>query len=565
LSKFDCPKIAHPPLSASTLFLVMKKKSLSPTITVQDWLKVKPYKVPSAYDTYYIQLCREVYDVLSEYDDWLYEIEVENEEKKQLAVVLVSYYEDFISEVGIWKAFTEKNRELYGHYLPFYDLSDYDPDYLNPSDFAYLIWHFLTKYNEDATQAPDTDELMELAEQLYDLLEPRIEDSPATGVYDEWFNVPDQQNFFVLKERLHWLATKSYLMGTDFGPDLAAQAGEVLISGKFLPEHQGHVLYAISEPFVFTRRSSYSAMHAPEWFSRVARCSAPKREEINNLRYWHPGKYRLEGDYDKTFLRFTHLYTGQTYLVRRDSFQNSKKPGPDGTLFQMTLVKWNGDWWLSGMMYSLFDTEKDLEKYRKSTVDTPWILPEKSLEIAREATDEMYRNFVDYFGSPLALFKNKADLNQRTRAFMDYHAQTKGASPEKLAQLQKKFRESIGSTESTIDYSEGFKGAPDKDYGTFFAEEVGMITFQGVGKVIQLMQAPSLTQREKIDLFVSLTNGFQPVFARWLLGNYPTHNVGIPVQSEVDGLKNVEFFWRFYHPEEFDKTIVSTGNEEHPS
>ncbi|MES2734278.1 MAG: DUF3843 family protein [Bacteroidota bacterium] len=540
----------------------MKKKILSPKISIQDWLKFKPYKVPSSYDTFYLERCREIYDLLGKYDDWLEDIELAEDEKKNLACILVSYYEDFISEIGIWKGFIDTNQELYGTYLPFYNLTDYDPDYLNRQDFAYLVWHFLTKYNEDSTQAPDSGWIMDLAEKLYEALEPGIDDSPATEMYDKLFSVPDKQDFFGCKEPLQWFAIQSYLIGMDFGRQLRELTYEAQYSGKFAPEHIGPVLYAISEPFVFTKRSSYSALNAPEWFSRVARCSAQKREEIKNLCYWHPGKYRLEETHDKTYIRFTHLYTNQTYLVRRDSFQNSKKPGTDGMMFQMTLIQWNGDWWLSGIMYSLYDTEKEMKQYQRSITNTPWILPDNLIQTSIKATEEMYQSFVNFFGSPLAQFKNKAEINEKTQAFMEYQALTKEPDPQKLATLQQKFRESAGIKNSAVDYTQEFKGRPDKDFATFFAEGLGIITFQGVGDIIQLMEKHALSPKEKVDLFVSLTNGFQPVFARWLLANYPTQNIGIPVKSDVDGLQNMEFFWRFYHPEEFDKiypmTIVVT-------
>jgi Protein of unknown function (DUF3843) len=72
------------------------------------------------YDNFYLNLCNEVYELLKSEEDFFDDKEMEREQIRQLTCVIVSYYEDFISEIGIWSTFAEHNKKTIGEYLPFY-------------------------------------------------------------------------------------------------------------------------------------------------------------------------------------------------------------------------------------------------------------------------------------------------------------------------------------------------------------------------------------------------------------------------------------------------------------
>ncbi len=207
----------------------MKKRTTSDSITILDWMKSKPYKSSNdAYDLPYLKLCKGVFEILNTKKAWFDDGEVDREFRKELACMLVSYLEDFTCEIGIWRAFIERNKELHGYYLPFYELTDYDPDYLNVEDIAYTIWHFMTKCLDTRIHAPDSPTLWNLAKDVYDLLEPAIENVFANDVYDNIFSVADGSDFFDLKTKLDWFSTKSYLMGWELGAQMDDEIADLL-------------------------------------------------------------------------------------------------------------------------------------------------------------------------------------------------------------------------------------------------------------------------------------------------------------------------------------------------
>ena len=122
-----------------------KRRTSADKVYIKDWMTFKPYDVHTSYDLHYLKIANDIYEgilVVKNKKVFAFDIPA----PKMLACIIPSYYEDYVSEIGIWKAFTSDNEELYGYYLPFYESEEYDPDYINPKDIAYLIWHFCCKW-----------------------------------------------------------------------------------------------------------------------------------------------------------------------------------------------------------------------------------------------------------------------------------------------------------------------------------------------------------------------------------------------------------------------------------
>lgn len=121
---------------------------------------------------------------------------------KKLTCQLVSYMEDFANEIGIWKAFVDTNKSLYGYYLPFYDLSNYSVEDINVEDIQFLIWHFITKYTEEEyITDPNDTTILAVANQIYRYFDKVVEQCPTTNFYDKFFTLTDSVTFLNLKQK----------------------------------------------------------------------------------------------------------------------------------------------------------------------------------------------------------------------------------------------------------------------------------------------------------------------------------------------------------------------------
>lgn len=541
----------------------MKKKSLlqkmvsSKSVVLSDWMAMKPYNqaIPN-YDTFYVQQCQKVFTILSEHDKWFKWNGVTSEQLKELSCQLVSYLEDYVNEIGIWTAFVETNEDLYGYPVPFYNVLGYDKADINHQDVAFLIWHYVTKYSEhEYLTDPEDIKIQLIAQDVFEHFENVVEDCPAIDFYDNFFTIKDSVDFFAFKTKMVWFTMQSYLLGVDFQEkkkEREAELIEEVKKGKIEPTHFPKFLYAILENFLYKKRSSYSALNGPEWFAKIARCSQERRQDIVDLTYWIDGKFYLK-EKQKAHFVFEHLITNVQYKALISSFQNANQFYlSDTTAYNMHIVRWNSTYWLSGVMFTTDMTPMSLKKYKAEAFNTPWMLPQKTLENMKETTRFMYDAFVGFFGAPMAVFNSEKELEKANLEYMDYYAKTlKADVTDTFEERNKKFREAYDKKDAKT--MADFHGNTKGGIGFFFIEGIGMHTAGQVKECIKLLKAPTVTKDEEASLFVDFANGYIPPICDYLLKEYGSKNLKMPVSETLNVVKYLPFFHRMNSPEEFDR------------
>lgn len=203
----------------------MKKNS----VFQNDWLTYHPYTRKVASDTYYIELANRF---LSIWDKHPIGDHIPTEVKKQLSCRFAAYFEDLVSETNIWNSFINKNKELYGKYLPFYSLGDnYVPGEPNPEDMQYLMWHYIQLYVHSSFIDPNDEEFRLFAQEIYEILDNEYETAPANEE---------------LKEQVDedFLFTASYLYGPANEQAIRHTMQEVQVLTKGQPLSQKSALLA---------------------------------------------------------------------------------------------------------------------------------------------------------------------------------------------------------------------------------------------------------------------------------------------------------------------------------
>lgn len=538
--------------------MARKKRLRRKQIYITDWLKWKPYKNFIGYDKAYVEIANEVLSLIKSYHSWFDSFEFSDGDLKTLAIIVTSYFEDFINEIGIWDAFTRRNRKLYGYYLPFYDMRDYDPEYLNPQDFSFLVWYFMN-VTKDKMYGPDAPDILALGDDLYDLLEAKIDEANATGFYDEYFNIADDIYFFELKTRLKWFATHSYLLGFEFGKQIKIDVLKFLEEERDeIPvENAGQMAYALEEDYLYIKRSVLSAFSTPEWFSETADCSAKMKRQIVDLHKRIMGAFQYEG-HSTNHYRFSHLQTDKIVEVNKESVTIDLKNTQKGDMHLLTLVKWNDDWWLTGTLMSWGQVDKkSLEKQKADFNSIPfYIYSEEQQKKIKEDTDFMYRQFVEYFGKRLVFFKNETALQTAVNGFMKFYSNQQVADKKAMEKARQKFEERYPEEHGELDFSD-LDWESGSGNAAVFVPGIGLAFTPAISKVIALMQKEHLTPQESIDLFYSLLGKYMdPSTAGYLLEHFPTKNLRFPIPaSDVDAFQHAEFFMRYLNPHEFGEPI----------
>ncbi len=134
----------------------------------------------------------------------------------------------------------------------------------------------------------------------------------------------------------------------------------------------------------------------------------------------------------------------------------------------------------------------------------------------RDSTNEMYKAFMAFFNSPLAMFDTPAQLEKVNMDYLDYYrnlmiAKNEGVTKGSVKEDIQKFKEKYGKEDASIEMQlkkDGYK----RSVGLFFIENVGTYIFEGIKETIHDLKAHSLKGQESADLFVSFVNGYIPSY-----------------------------------------------------
>ncbi len=99
----------------------------------------------------------------------------------------VGYFQDILTDSGIFRSFTEWHNRMYGKWLPFYEVGDdYIPHELNLEDVRFLLWYTLAMNFEERRQWDPLDpEILKAAEVIHHELN-RLYDDPDTPIPEDY-------------------------------------------------------------------------------------------------------------------------------------------------------------------------------------------------------------------------------------------------------------------------------------------------------------------------------------------------------------------------------------------
>jgi hypothetical protein len=105
---------------------------------------------------------------------------LKSDEVMKLAWRIAGYLEDVVNQVGIFKALTSKNREIFGTPVPLFvrDPKHFSPDNINKQAVTYLVWDFFTETRENLILSPTHEDLQTISGEIYGYLKKQIKIAP---------------------------------------------------------------------------------------------------------------------------------------------------------------------------------------------------------------------------------------------------------------------------------------------------------------------------------------------------------------------------------------------------
>lgn len=245
-----------------------KKNFLYPA----EWVKNKPYTTVDNVDIYYTGIANRIYDILKETK--LDSVFAEPDNLRIVTMSIAGWFEDVISQNGIWQTFTTECEKTYGRRLPFYDTGNsYYPDEINIEDVKFLLWHNLQSVTRTQRLInPKSPVLALTAEFIYHMLEDEYETAPENERLHEFIYgaVSEEESCQHYVSVASWFHYKSFFNIENYDEFLAIN-GNFLDNANDTPEQIEAVSWGMYVTIMLKGRRSLMALTTPKWLARLAK------------------------------------------------------------------------------------------------------------------------------------------------------------------------------------------------------------------------------------------------------------------------------------------------------
>lgn len=325
--------------------------------------------------------------------------EFKGDNLRELAIVLTMYYEDMISDLGIWNALTDSFQELYGRQLPFYDvdMQHYYRNEPNVEDIRFLIWLLMTRTEPSAVVSPDTPALEAAARTACSLMDKRFEDMPVNEELKEFFEKAEfAQNFYAQLDLMKWSYYACYASCNENAPMLTRQQAQRLSQSLNCPPP---IAMNVAESIaMYENRLQPLAMRPQDWLARIVRNNgnAEAADKIAAQRYLPFDFYRIVDSEKGESMTFESL-RGDKFTLTDLTLSHPQAECYDSKSAMAFFVEYGGEFYLGSQASWSNNTEAfDAEKAQRKH-NTTLCLEKRSKLIEQNS------------GSPLFYFNN-ADM-----------------------------------------------------------------------------------------------------------------------------------------------------------
>lgn len=339
----------------------MKKK-----IYPKEWIRLHPYQIADEVDRYYTGVANQIYQVLN---TPLANEMFEDEEARYFSLCLTAWFEDVISQVGIWTTFTAACKKRYGSWLPFYPLDEnYYPDEINVEDIRFLLWHHMqTSFRDEGRVInPENPGIELIANELYCILDEIYETAPENERLWQFMHPKEKggwEGFEMYRMVLEWFHYDSY-----FNIENQERYKDALeeIAQDSTPGWQGKenmLVYSAYISLMLKGRRDLLSLTSREWLALWAEQNDGPQEWRSTKEYTD-GYFLLAGE-DDGFLYLQDLCgKDEVYQVAKESFnlKSLKERETSISVIYCALLRYGETWNQIGILTMSPSLNKNVEQ-----------------------------------------------------------------------------------------------------------------------------------------------------------------------------------------------------------
>ena len=323
----------------------------SSKIFPKDWIATRPYNTLDGVDFYYIELANKVIYMLDHSP--VSGFFKDTGTRERAGMYFSMWLEDICSNIGVWRVVNHQCLKRYGVLLPFYDTSDYYEGEVNYADVSLLLWHFMQAHSGGGRLFnPENPALLETADMLTDLLEEEYEWAPENERLFSWINQPEATiDWWKCRNLIEWFQMSYYIF-----PDSHDQLAEQVQHSASLNIGESELAYMVVTEMMYNSRKNLLSLTTLQWLYQITGYNI-----FNTIERTEQGCYLYKGVRDR-FMLLYDLVNEKEYKVELDSMKDGGKSlkvhTVDDTVLLVSLVNYDGRYYVSGMMLSLGSIKK---------------------------------------------------------------------------------------------------------------------------------------------------------------------------------------------------------------
>lgn len=342
---------------------------MRPTITNQAYISTRPIRKTYSTDAYYVPLANKILRCL-----------VNNYKGKQILTVdtltaiaykVTWYFEDIVSDMGIWRSFSEQCKELYGYNVPIYHFNEeYYADEPSLNAIRYIVWDVVSELHYNVSVFPESGKLPAIANDIFNILDKEFENAPVND--DEKTDIKTMiqmscKSFDNLRNTLDWVLTGNYMSSNlRYFADVNDAANQLGGLEYFNGIDNSMKLYYIKTNFTFRYKTGPLARLSFQWLADLARIYGLEKEQklLEGIEVLGDDTYRYKVK-DETWLHMESIH-GKKFDIRTKELNLPEKALETNNGCMGQFVFFDGEWHLNGILSS-HDLKDSFEKLKKET------------------------------------------------------------------------------------------------------------------------------------------------------------------------------------------------------
>jgi hypothetical protein len=405
-------------------------------IYIKDWLLLKPYETQTLTDGYYLQLCNKVKQfLLPPNEPSVIQMYLEDEEIDLLACYLTSWFEDLVSGSNVWNTFIKVHKNLYNKPLPFYDSEEYFEGEINPQDISFLIWYFLNTVQDEKFISPFNHFIEECAFDVFQVFDDEWEYAPENKLIQSKYQINKNADFYQARNLIDTLLFKTYLFHTDTFSRLNEKIIELIEKSKD-EQRTISLMNETRDQMVATSYSRLLSLKGKEWIAELLGQSHPLHNDYMNISQKILALFLYKGQ-DENDILLEHIATGKKFNLTKKSFDHAHDLIEIDTIVYIGLVKWQSEWWFSGIYFKQ-EFNADLVLDERNSVESRGAINflTESEDKVSETLEAQYKAFLDFNNGEQIAFMASDKIMEFNNNYLQFFNNSLQLSDEEIEEAR---------------------------------------------------------------------------------------------------------------------------------